>query len=364
MRILQLIDTLDAGGAERMAVNYANALSSKMEFSGIAVTRKEGNLQLQLKKEVNYFFLNKKTTFDFKAIFRLNNIIKSNKIDVIHAHGTSFFIAFIVKIFNLKTKLIYHEHYGNRSNQSIFNNLLLLFCLLFFNKILVVNHQLQKWFLKNGFTNTFFISNFASFDVSIKPTTKLIGINGKRIVCLANLKNPKNHFFLLQAFNISNLKEDFWTLHLIGENYKDDYSNTISKYIVENNLNEFVSIYDVKSDIQNILSQATIGVLASTNEGFPVTLLEYGLAKLPVISTNVGFCSEIVIENETGLLFNPTNLNEFVTKLKSLILNNELQKQFGEKLNVLIKENYSEEAVLNVYFNFLGKNTINSKWKI
>ena len=48
MRILQIIDSLEAGGAERMAVNYANALANEMEFSGLVVTRKEGPLLNQV----------------------------------------------------------------------------------------------------------------------------------------------------------------------------------------------------------------------------------------------------------------------------------------------------------------------------
>jgi len=32
MRIVQLIDSLDPGGAERMAVNYANALTDIISF--------------------------------------------------------------------------------------------------------------------------------------------------------------------------------------------------------------------------------------------------------------------------------------------------------------------------------------------
>jgi hypothetical protein len=32
MRVLQIIDSLEAGGAERMAVNYANALLMKLIF--------------------------------------------------------------------------------------------------------------------------------------------------------------------------------------------------------------------------------------------------------------------------------------------------------------------------------------------
>ena len=60
MRILQIIDSLEAGGAERMAVNYANALADKIDFSGLVATRKEGALRNQLSINVSYLFLNKK----------------------------------------------------------------------------------------------------------------------------------------------------------------------------------------------------------------------------------------------------------------------------------------------------------------
>lgn len=53
MRILQLIDSLEAGGAERMAVTYANALVQEIAFSGLVATRKEGPL-LQHRKRFFY----------------------------------------------------------------------------------------------------------------------------------------------------------------------------------------------------------------------------------------------------------------------------------------------------------------------
>ena len=57
MRIVQIIDSLDVGGAEKMAINYANALAETIEFSGIVATRKEGNLKLQIHSKVHYLFL-------------------------------------------------------------------------------------------------------------------------------------------------------------------------------------------------------------------------------------------------------------------------------------------------------------------
>ena len=60
MRVVQIIDSLDAGGAERMAVNYANAMANEIEFSGLVTTRKEGDLKPQISINVSYLFLKKK----------------------------------------------------------------------------------------------------------------------------------------------------------------------------------------------------------------------------------------------------------------------------------------------------------------
>ena len=347
MRILQIIDSLDAGGAERMAVNYANALSEKIEFSGIVVTRKEGILKSQLSKNVAYFYLNKKKSIDLNSVKLLKKIIVQNKIDFIHTHGTSFFTTFLVKIIHFKIKIIYHEHYGNRASQSQFRNIPLIFCLLFFNQIIVVNNQLKDWFVSIGFKKTIFLSNFGSFDENIITETKLFGQDNKRIICLANLKNPKNHILLLKAFHSLNLLDENWSLHFVGKIFNDDYSIKIFDFINEFYLSDFVYLYDIKSDIKNILNQATIGVLCSTDEGFPVTLLEYGLAKLPVICSRVGFCADIIVDKQTGLLFESDNVNDLSLNLKDLVSNLNLRKSLSLNLNAHIKNNFSQEKIID-----------------
>jgi glycosyltransferase involved in cell wall biosynthesis len=346
MRVLQIIDSLHPGGAERMAVNYASALASKIEFSGIVVTREKGVLQDNLNSKVFYFFLNKKKTLDFGSIYRLKKIVIEHNIDILHAHGTSFFTAFLLKLFFFKIKIVFHEHYGSRSNQFFLKNIPLLFCSLFFDKILVVTRELEKWFLKKGFSKVVFFSNFAVFDEKEEASTRLLGNNNKRIVCLANLKNPKNHQFLIRAFHQSEIIKEGWSVHLIGKDYKDQYSRDLLKQIDNLGISKSVYLYDARSDIKNILSQSTIGVLCSSFEGFPVTLLEYGLARLPVISSNVGFCSEIIIANETGLLFNPNSIDKLTLSLKKLSTDEKLRDQLSINLNTLVSHNFSQEIVI------------------
>lgn len=346
MRVLQIIDSLNAGGAERMAVNYANALADKIEFSGIVVTRKDGILKKQLGNNVPFFFINKTKAVDFDAIRSLKNIVIENKIDIIHAHGTSFFTAFLLKMTCYHIKIVFHEHNGDRSNQSFFKNIPLFVSLFFFNKVLVVNKQIEKWFHKKGIKNTSYFPNFASLESFNFETTKLEGETGKRIICLANLKNPKNHQVLLKAFAVLSLKKEDWSLHFVGENYQDEYSQKITKLAKALGIAESVFLYGAKSDIANILSQATIGVLCSTYEGFPVALLEYGFAKLPVISSNVGFCSEVILHKKTGLLFNPMHLQELVLQLGNLKDDFNLRGYLSEELNNLVVSNFSKETII------------------
>jgi glycosyltransferase involved in cell wall biosynthesis len=351
MRVLQIIDSLDAGGAERMAINYANALSEKIEFSGLVVTRKEGDLKEQLSTDVKYFFLNKKKKLDIKAVFLLKKIIKKNKIDIIHAHSSSFFITVLVKLVYFKIKIVFHEHNGHKNEEAFIRNIPLIFCLPLFSKILVVNHQLETWYLKLGIKKAVFFSNFAVLDNDIEKKTKLKGSIGKRILLLANLKKPKNHVLAIRAFYEITKSHPDWSIHFVGKIYKDDYFEKVSELISKLKLEEKVFLYDSKSDVLNILQQATIGVLCSTYEGFPVTILEYGIAKLPVIASNVGYCSDIVMDGKTGLLFESANDVDFVKKLEVMIINSNLRNQLSENLSNLIIEKYSKNSVVENLIN-------------
>ena len=347
MRVVQIIDSLEAGGAERMAVNYANALAHKIDFSGLIATRKEGALKDNIESEVSYLFLRKKKRIDFWAIFRLRNYLKKNKVDIIHAHSSSYFLAVLVKLTLPQTKIIWHDHYGTRVKEARKENRVLIFSSILFSTIFVVNLELEEWSKKNmKCSRVIFIPNFAKFQNIDDQKTHLKGNDGKRIVVIANLKNPKNHILVLKAFLNLKLNEVGWSLHLIGRDYFDHYSAVLKDVIKSNSQEDYIHLYGEKNDIKYILSQASIGILASTYEGFPVTLLEYGLAGLAVISTSAGYCSNIIKNEFNGLLFNPLSELEIKKQLLKLIENDLLRKKCGNNLNKSIFENYSEETVI------------------
>ena len=192
-----------------------------------------------------------------------------------------------------------------------------------------------------GFTN---VKDVAK--IHIESLTKPESEN-KRIICLANLRPQKNHINLLKAFTIINKSNPEWTLHLVGLDMNDSYANEVNIFIKNHALSNQVYLYGSCPDTSHILEQSSIGVLASKSEGLPVALLEYGLAKLPVVVTNVGECSSVVSNNLSGIIVPSNNPNELANKIIELVENKVKRKEFGDRLFKKVNLNYSKENFMN-----------------
>ena len=295
MRILQLIDSLDTGGAERMAVNYANALHDKIELSAIAVTRKEGALKELLHDELPYLFLKRTNTVDIAALLRLRRFIRQHKIQILQAHGSSYFIASLVKMISPGLKLIWHDHYGNSEyleNRAI---RFLKWSSKTFDAVFAVNENLKLWAQRTlRVRNVFYVRNFIADAFPLESSKEFTGIKGKRIVCVANLRAQKNHHLLLDAFEKLLETDPEYTLHLFGEAPNTSYATSLLARIAQFPVKKSVFYHGVYLKISVILPHFDIGVLASASEGLPLALLEYGQAGLPIVATDVGQCKEVL----------------------------------------------------------------------
>lgn len=326
-----------------MAVNIANALAESNVESHLCATRQEGNLKAKLSSDVGYLFLNKKRVMDFMAMKKLYQYLVKYEIDIIHAHSTSYFTAFLSKLRFPNITIIWHDHYGYSENLKSRKKFPLTLISKTFKTVISVNSSLHQWAKQNLKAKQYkYLPNFASFESTISESPQLLGTNEKRIVCLANLRPQKDHLNLLKTFRIMREIHKDWSLHLVGMDFKDAYAEEIKAYMAANNLNACVFLYGSCADTQFILGQATIGVLPSKSEGLPVALLEYGLAKLPVVVTDVGECGIVVKNLENGLVVPPNQADKLAEALLYLIENETQRKVFGENLCENVNTNYSQ----------------------
>ncbi len=354
MKVAQLIDSLDAGGAERMAVTIANALANQGVESYLIVSRKEGLLKSTISPKVKYLFLNKQGPADFKTLFKLHKYVKHQKINLLHAHSSSFFWASLCKIRIPKLKLYWHDHYGDSEHLANRPHKMLKMCSRLFDGAIVVNDLLYTWNKEVlGLRNVFFMKNFVPAQIALRGVTKLSGTQGKRIVMLANLRPQKNHLFLLEAFSEVIKNDEEWTLHFVGKNFKDECAEHVEEFISSHKLKEHVFLYGSCLDVSYILSQATIGVLSSVSEGLPLALLEYGIAGLPVITTAVGQCATVV--QEEGIVVPVAKKEAYVNALRLLMKNSELREKLAKAYQQRIQKEYSETSRITALLDWYAR---------
>lgn len=356
MRIVQLIDSLEAGGAERMAVNYANALAAEIEFSGLVSTRAEGSLKSELLDSVDYLFLNKRKTIDKNAILNCRRYCVENKIDIIHAHSTSYFLAVLVKLLLPKIKIIWHNHNGMSLNLPKYKIIILKLFGKCFSGTIVVNEQLKDWtteILK--IKNVVYLENFSTISNQIDNSLKLEGSAKFKIICVANLRPEKNHFLLIDvAEKILNNRTDC-SFHIVGKDFQDSYSATIKKLVIERSLENTIFFYGAQNNIPSLLLQANIGLLTSNLEGLPVALLEYGMAGLGVVVTSTGAIPSIVENGKNGFLVDVGDFDGYYEALNKTLDDIELRIQMGKMIKQKVIETYSSKVVLTKYLKWIKK---------
>ncbi|MCB4799718.1 glycosyltransferase [Neotamlana laminarinivorans] len=351
MRVLQLIDSLETGGAERVAVNLANALAKETKFSAICATRKEGLLKNEINPEVHYLFLGKTKAIDIAAIKKMISYIKTNQIEIIHAHSSSFFLASIIRLFNKSLKIVWHDHYGNAEFLSERKHNVLKVCSKLFSHIFAVNTTLEIWIKTNiKHKSVSYLPNFATLNTTLK-ITDLKGQTGKRVVCLANFREQKDHITLIKAFKTVTEIHENWTLHCIGKSFNDDYFNRVKSEIQKQDLENNVFLYKQKPDVYHILKQCEIGVLSSVSEGLPIALLEYGIANLAVVATDVGEIGNVVSNKKNASLVSPNSVEEISKAILMYIENEALKQEHSSAFSKHIEANYSENSQIKTIIN-------------
>ena len=83
-----------------------------------------------------------------------------------------------------------------------------------------------------------------------------------------------------------------------------------------------------RSDIDQIFAASDIAILTSDNEGIPLTLIQAAQAGLPIVATNVGSISDIVINESTGYL-TETNAAEMADAIEKLVRDPQLRQMMG-----------------------------------
>jgi glycosyltransferase involved in cell wall biosynthesis len=346
--VLHMTDTLDPGGAERVAVNLVNALPRDRFAVSLCTTRRDGELSDLVAGDVKRLNLGRRWTVDVGALWRLRAFIKSNNVRILHAHASSLFTAVCGSFFPPYPVVVWHDHCGYQLTAprpvKVYRP-----AAVRVGGVISVNEHLADWArseLRVPRERVWYIPNFVCEPNMADPVPTLPGRPGARVVCVANLRPQKGHIDLLRALAIVIREHPDAHLLLVGREAEPTYARSIREAIREFGLDDCVTMLGERRDVGAILRQCDIGVLSSVSEGFPLALVEYGLAGLPVVTTDVGQCAEVMDGGHAGSLVPPRDPARLAAAMSQLLHSPELRRLLAERLGKRVRERYSADTVI------------------
>jgi glycosyltransferase involved in cell wall biosynthesis len=179
----------------------------------------------------------------------------------------------------------------------------------------------------------------------IKHNKKQISTKGQsvKILTVARLLKIKGHSYLFKAlkrlFDEGKISKRF-TLTLAGDG--PEYESLVkqaNKYGFENNI-KFLG-FQTQDQVAKLLAQCDFFVLPSLSEGIPISLMEAMASNKLVIAPNVNGVSELVVDNETGFLFQPGNSKDLGDIIGKVIRSPDGFSEITTAATEKIRQNFS-----------------------
>jgi glycosyltransferase involved in cell wall biosynthesis len=99
-----------------------------------------------------------------------------------------------------------------------------------------------------------------------------------------------------------------------------------------------------RPDVETVYAAADLVLLTSDNEGMPVSLIEAGLAGVPVVATKVGSVGEVVQDGVTGLL-GPCDAVELAARAARLLTDEPLRREMGLRARAWTEQRFGPDRL-------------------
>lgn len=336
-RVLFLIDSMQMGGAERITA----ALLPRFDRSRITPilctlhTNLDSPLVEQI-RDIPRFDLGAKRLLDPLAFRRLLKILRSEKIQLIHAQlqdATVYAVAAnkLTGIPVITTRHLMGDMDGTRRKN--------------------LRNKLEHWTVSSGVKRVITVS-----DASRDMYAQMTGIPASRFQTIYNgIDLSSYNSGTRKSREALGLPQDKTLITMVGvlrPGKGQDVAIEAAKRLQSQPNAHFVFVGDGENrekleeqargltnvtflgqrmDVPDIWRASDIAILPSDSEALPTVLIEAGAAGLPVIASRVGGVPEIIEDGVTGYLTPPRNPQALADAICRLLENPQQARQMGER---------------------------------
>lgn len=298
----------------------------------------------------------RKPGFDLSLISALRAHIKQYHIDVLHCHQYTPWVYGVLASIGLKVKVIFTEHgrfYPDSSSwkRRFVNPILSMLT----HKITAISHATKQALVDFEFLNANKIeviyngieglrtdsdkADSIKSSLNISPTDIVFGT-------IARLDPIKNHEMMLNAFAKALETAPHCTLVIVGDG---DLMDTLQSQTKALKIEEKVKFTGYITYPKDYLATFDVFLLSSLSEGTSMTLLEAMSLSKPCVVTDAGGNKEIIAHEETGLVTDNNDMQQFADAMLRLCNHHEQVKQYGKQAKARFLKQFTVELMSAQY---------------
>ena len=334
MKIVQIVNSITAGGAERLVLDlHREYITMGHSSSVIAISGKE-----QLKPTDDIYSIGCSSLYSFCVFSKLVSIFQSLNFldaDIVHVHlfPALLIVPAALRKAGWKGKLFASEHStSNRRRNTLWGKLADRFTYKAYNNIIcgsnAVKDALDVW-QPSTRNKTIVISNGARLEL-FEQAEREVFHKPVNILSVGRLTPAKNYHRALEAVSLLTEKnrdkvEFVWTIAGGGK-----LMDELLKHVEDLNLGTKVKLLGTRNNIPELLKKADIFFIPSTWEGFGIAAVEAMASGLPVVASDVPGLKE-VLGTEAGIFVNPESIKSMADGLSIFLTDQNKALHTGAK---------------------------------
>lgn len=370
IKILFLLPTFNNVSPGRGVLNLAKSLNHS-EFEPIicSMRRAESLAKREAEKSgIKVIELHMGSVFDFSVLPKLYQILKKEKIDILHNFGFRPEIyggitGKLAKCKGILTTILHNPtqdiilDYGFFIG-SIMNFLRCLFSYFCEDKIVAISNDAKAGLLKLHFPKNKIKVIYSTIDEKSLSKTNIdrqkilekFGLKSNEFIVgtLSALKPRKDILTLLDAAKIVVMKFPNIKFLIIG---KGPQKEKLQKRVKVLKLENHVIFRDFIEEVSEAYAIFDLLVLSSLTEGLPATLLEAMYLEIPIVATNVGGVPEIIENGISGILVPPQNPKILAEAIIKIYKNPNLAKSMAQKAKEKFEKCFTLDKMGKEYEN-------------
>ena len=298
------------------------------------------------------------------SIFTTHKIIKKENIDIVCFQDpvSSFFSILFLKVRRAEVKIVVETHGDFIETLSLEKNLVLpmLYKKLFYimakysigksNIIRAVSSSTEQQVLDIDSSKS--VVRFPAWidfkdfqNIEPKPLSK----DKFNILFIGSVTDRKKPHMIIEA--IQRINDKSYNLSIVGPAPNEKYFKEVKDLIDKSDLQNQVSLIGPvdRESVKDYYSTSNLMILPSISEGLARVIFESQVAMCPVLVTDAPGMSDIVIDGQTGYVFESNNLDSLSLKIEYINNNYDEASLVAKNAKGFILSNYSED---NFKFSF------------